>query len=310
MRHHGLRESAHFRVIRSLFSRHSRFISLRSHYVGSFALCLAILLLTATTHAATLSLPTSTPVTRDILQTEIELRTKKLEGINKELQATQNVLSDVQREKSSLQKEVKTLDNSISQLQLNIKADEVTTQKLSFEITSLTYDLQDIESSIEGKGASIAVLFRELQKNENENAIIQFLKHNTLAESLRDAQSLDSLRSQLILDIASLRDLRNAYIQKKGDISNKKSSVEVHQENLKNRQAITAEQKQERASLLAQTKNKESVYQRQINELKKQQQDIADEIEALDATLRTKIDPSLLPTPAQGILAMPISSPH
>ncbi|MCL5733627.1 MAG: M23 family metallopeptidase [Patescibacteria group bacterium] len=45
-----------------------------------------------------------------------------------------------------------------------------------------------------------------------------------------------------------------------------------------------------------------------VDDLKKQQQAIADEIEAIDSVLRTKIDPSLLPAPVPGVLAWPTIS--
>ena len=81
----------------------------------------------------------------------------------------------------------------------------------------------------------------------------------------------------------------------------------VKRKNWENRQKIVKDTKAERQQILQQTKNKESIYEQQFETLRKLQQQIASEIESLDAVLRTKIDPSLLPKAVSGVLGMPIA---
>ena len=258
--------------------------------------------------SAETSLATSTSLSREELENQIQIKAKQLEEINRELLSTRQGLSETKKESASLQRELNVLQNNINQLGLSIKADEITVQKLSLEIDSLNYDLKDIQASITDKRAAIEKILRELQKNDlaKGNLLMVFLRSNSLAEGVLEAQAFKDLQTQLTLDIGNLLNLHEEYNKKIDSANTKRLNLSFHQENLENRKLIVQDQKVERQTILKQTKNKESVFERQLAELEKQQQQIADEVEALDAVLRTKIDPSTLPPMQPGVLAMPV----
>lgn len=246
------------------------------------------------------------PQTREELEQQIKDKSTQLNTLNQAIQTTQSNLKDVQGQKTSLQKEVKTLDYSINQLNLNIKSDQVTTQKINYQIDSIDMDIGEIESSVRQKNSSIADLFRELQRSQSKNTLMLFLENKTISDGLAAAKSLEDIRNQLAVDIQSMKDLKAQYEQKTKDLGAKQKELQFHQENLKNRKQITEDTKQERATLLSQTKDKESAYQKQLADLKKLQEDIANEVEAMDAQLRSKVDPKFLPPLSSGVLGFPI----
>jgi murein DD-endopeptidase MepM/ murein hydrolase activator NlpD len=102
--------------------------------------------------------------------------------------------------------------------------------------------------------------------------------------------------------------LHDEYNGKIQEASQKKQSISFHQQNQVNKKLIVQDQKTERQTLLTKTKNQESLYEKQVTDLEKQQRQIADEVEALDAVLRTKIDPSTLPPLGHGVLSVPIAN--
>jgi len=246
------------------------------------------------------------PTSQADIEKQIQDRAKQLDALDQAIKETQTNLNQVQQQKNSLQQQVKTLDYSINQLNLNIQADAISTQKVSYEIDSINIDLGTIRKSISSKADSISDLFRELQQAQNKSTLQIFLENKTLAEGLAATQSLEDIRAQLSDDILSLQDLQKQYQGKLGNLGDKKQELVADQQNLTNRKQIVQDTKQERTTLLAQTKDKESVYQKQISDLQKQQEDIANEIEALDAALRSKVDPKFLPPISSGVLGMPI----
>lgn len=255
---------------------------------------------------------TSTPgtLTRDELANQIQSRTKQLDEINQQLESTRENLKETSTARKTLQRELNTIQGNISQLNLGIKSDEITVQKLELEIRSLGYDIRDIQDSMVSKRDAVQRSLVELQKNDraNENLLAIFLKNASLADGILEAQNLKNLQSRLAGDIVGLRTLHDEYNQKLDDTSEKKDGITVHQRSLQNKKFIVEDQKEERTGLLTETKNKESEYQKQVTELEKLQQQIANEVEALGAVLRTKIDPALLPPLAPGVLGMPISA--
>jgi murein DD-endopeptidase MepM/ murein hydrolase activator NlpD len=241
------------------------------------------------------------------IQRQLENKNQELEQINKKIQETQEQLKETQGERKNLQRELNTLQQNITQLNLNIKADDITIKKLALEIENLNIDLADIKTSTEDKKAAIAEVLRELQKNDEATLLTIFLKNDTLADGLLETQTLYNLQSRLAVDIANLRKLHEAYNGKIKETDERKTAIGFHQKNLQNRKFIVEDQKTERETILKQTKNKENLYQKQVEELKKQQQEIADEVETLDALLRSEIDPGTLPPLKGGVLGMPVA---
>jgi len=245
---------------------------------------------------------------RDVLEKKIQSKAQELEQINKALLETQKNLSETKSEKVTLKNELNNLEYTGNQLKLNIQSDEVVLQKLNLEIQSLTFDIQDIKSSIEDKKVAVLSIFKQLQRNDQSNVLLSFLQRRSLAQGILEVKNLNDLNTKLNGDILSLKDLHEQLVTKAQESDAKKNKTLVHQKNLENRKIILQDQKKERETILTQTKNKETVYEKQLADLKKIQQGIADEIESINAELRLKIDLNLLPSARAGVLGLPLEN--
>lgn len=271
--------------------------------VGS-SLILGLVGVLCVTHMGTVYAQEAPP--RNDLQQKIQSSAQELEKINKQIEETQNSIKETQAQSKTLTQALRSLDGNIKQLNLGIEGDKISAQKLAYEIQSLGYDLEDIGASIEDKRGAIGELLRELYERGNPNFISIFLKSGTLAGGFQEAQTLSNLTQQLSYDVNKLRDLREEYQSKLDLASEKKRAVTLHQQNLESKKFILADQRSERQELLAATKNQESLYQQNLKELLKRQQEIAAEIEKIEYELRQHIDPTLLPLPRPGVFATPV----
>ena len=241
---------------------------------------------------------------------EVENRIKdqnsELEKLNRQLQETQNKLDGARSEKTSLQSELNVIKNSISQLNLSLKADRLSVEKLTLEIDSLKFDIQDIDGSMETKKISISDLLREMYRNDNTNLLTIILRGDTLADSVLEAQALANTTEQLQSDLSYLEDLKTRKVKKVDEVNNKKNEISIRQKNLENKKQIVEDQEGAKETLLANTKNKESVYQKELEELRKKQDDISDLISKFEEELRIKFDVGVLPTKRPGVLDWPV----
>lgn len=291
-------------------------LSQKKIIVTTATLLLAILVSFAAFAENSSSTPTaettvsSSTASRDELAAKIEERTKQLDEINKELDETKKNLQGTQTQKQTLQGQLNTLSNTASQLNLNIKADEVRIQKLALQIESLGYDIGDIKASLSNKKLAIARLFVELEKTDRENVgvLTTFLKSSSLADGFLEVQNITSLQNKLGDDIENLIKLHDTYVNKISEADDKKQELVYNRENLQQRKFIVEDQKSDKQVLLSKTKNQETLFQKQLKELQELQRQIANEVEALGAILRTKIDPATLPPLKPGVLAMPIKT--
>ncbi|MBI2623670.1 MAG: peptidoglycan DD-metalloendopeptidase family protein [Candidatus Liptonbacteria bacterium] len=248
-------------------------------------------------------------LTREDLEQQIQSRANELQELQPKLEAAQKELRETRAEKTTLQRAVNTIQSNINQLNLSIRADQLTVEKLKLEIESLNYDIGDIASSTSSKTEAIGQVLNEIRRADEAGAglLAMFLRHRSLADGVLEAQTLTNLQQQLTLDIANLRALHETYDAKLVQASEKRSNALYHQNNLQNKKLIVQDQKEEQESLLKETRNRESIYQKQLAELEALRQRIDDEVEALSAVLRTKIDPATLPAVMPGVLAFPVN---
>ncbi len=246
-------------------------------------------------------------LSKEQLEQEILNRSQRLDEINKQLSETKDNLKVTQTQRASLQKEIKNLESSISTLQLSIKGDTLSVEKLSLEIESLQLDISDIQETLIRKRDGIESTLRAMQKNQDDGLLTLLLRSESLADSVFRAQSISHIQDQLSTDMETLRDLQAQYTEKLNAISGKKGQIVQHKKDLENKKYIVEDQKQVQQRVLKQTKNQETLYAQQLTKLQKEQQDIASEIELLDATLRAKIDPNGLPATGHGVLGFPLS---
>jgi len=240
------------------------------------------------------------------LENRIKEQNSELEKLNIQLQETQSKLDSTRSEKASLQSELNFIKNSISQLNLSLKADRVSVEKLTLEIDSLKFDIQDIDGSVAAKKISISDLLREMHRNDSTNLLTIILRGDTLAESVLEAQALTNTTQQLQTGLNYLEDLRVRKVDKVNEVNNKKNEISARQKNLESKKQIIEDQESFKATLLANTKNQESVYQSELEELRKKQDDISDQISKFEEELRVKFDVGVLPTKRHGVLEWPV----
>ncbi|MBI5732868.1 peptidoglycan DD-metalloendopeptidase family protein, partial [Candidatus Jorgensenbacteria bacterium] len=106
-----------------------------------------------------------------------------------------------------------------------------------------------------------------------------------------------------------LRGLQAEFKDKLVEGQNKKREREIEQGSLLNRQDIVVDQKEEKKKLLSQTNNQEKIYQQQVADLDKKQEEISKTIETFEDQLRTSFDPSLLPIKRPGVFNFPVIDP-
>lgn len=237
------------------------------------------------------------------LKSRIEEKSKELEALQTQISETQNKLDSVSSQSKSLSREIKSTEYTIRNLELNIRGSEINIDKLSLEIENLGIRLSDTEEMILEKKSTIAAIIRDINQRERNSVLETFLSGNSLTDSVAELSDLEELQCSLSDEITSLRSLSSLLNDNIKETDSKKNSLKNEQLNLKSRKNIVEDQKTYKETILKETKNQESVYQKQLSELEKKQESINDEIEALESILRKNFNASLAPN--RGYLVMP-----
>lgn len=278
-------------------------------YLGASHIAKAFTVLTTVSLIALALYPAGVfALTAEELKAAIDAKNAELEKVNAQIEKTQTTLNATAAFATTLTKQIGTIDKNINQVTLNIKSSELTIDKLALQIASLEDGLEAQERDLEAKRASMSATMRQLQEKDNENLLMIFLQSGSLAEGLAKSQGILDLNDGLLVAISDIERLKGEITQKLGEVNEKKGSKEKESETLKAKKAIIEDQKAERSALLKSTKNQESTYQKQLAELQAQQEEIAKEVDDIEAKLRGDFDQSLIPTPGKGELGYPLAT--
>lgn len=240
------------------------------------------------------------------LQQAIEEKTKVLQSVTQKILETQKNLSEAEQKSGSLKNELGRIDYKVNQLNLSIKSSEITLEKLNLEISALEYEISEAENKTTLKKSAIEDLLRSIQQKDGEGGVLSFLKGKTLASSFSEFQNIVALGDNLSDGVRELSIIRQNLEIKLKEVAEKKRGSEEEKQTLRFRKTLAEEQKADRKSLLAQTKNLEKAYQNQLEELKEQQEAIFDEITKIEDEMRARFDASLLPGKRPGVFEWPI----
>lgn len=241
------------------------------------------------------------------IKKRIEERSKELEVINNKINQTQGQINDLSSQGKTLSKEIKNTEYTIKNLEFGIKSSEVNIDKLKLEVDDLSGQITETQNQINSKKDSISSLVRALNQAEKKDILELILSKGSLSDTVSELNNLGKLQSSLAQDIESLKLLSEEINADIKSTAQKKTGLEVERENLRNKRYIVEDQKVYKQALLQQTKNKESIYQKQLSELEKKQAEISAEIDSLEVTLRKNFDVNLIPTKGHGVLLRPVA---
>ncbi len=242
------------------------------------------------------------------LKRSIDEKSKELQAVNEQIQATHRNLVEIEEKGKTLKREIQAFDYRISQTNLGIKASQIKIERYRLEIESLENGIVEKTLKAREVRSGVAEMLRELQTKDRDSLFMAFLRNQSLADSLQETESVTRLSSELTDQVQELEAVKAELTGSLESVHDKKAAVEGEQQTLKSRRVASEEERGQRQTFLVTTKNQEKLYQEQLKELQQMQDAIAAEIEAIEHELRSRIDPNLLPIPRPGVLAWPTSS--
>jgi murein DD-endopeptidase MepM/ murein hydrolase activator NlpD len=245
--------------------------------------------------------------TKEELQGQISSKQDQIKQLDIEIANYQKKISQTGSQKASLNKELSILELSRKKLQADIA---VTQNKISITNSTIKNLDQGIKTTAErvlDNQKALALSLR-LVNSEEQMSLPEFIVSGENTTELWDSLSrYQSLGQQVDELISTLR-------QDKKELEGDKAQKEVEKKSLTNlegqltdQKIITEQTKQAKNTLLTETKNKESAYQKLLADKLKKKQQVESEILAAEAALRYTATPGQLPKTGTGVLAWPIA---
>ncbi|MCR4323107.1 MAG: peptidoglycan DD-metalloendopeptidase family protein [Candidatus Azambacteria bacterium] len=236
--------------------------------------------------------------------TEKENEIKELERKNAQYQGqldvTKQASTSLKNEITKVEKEINGLTITISKTQSRIFETNVRVEELKEQIAVK-------EEEIEVARERLAHMIRALNSRDDAGLLSLVLSANTFSDVFSQQQYIVNMQREVQANLNSLKDFKQELQSFKASQENEKASLNTLEDNLQVQREIVTDQKSGKQTLLKQTKNKETEYQRLIAAIERQRQASEKEINVLEAKLRLAIDKEKLPVGA-GILKWPIDT--
>lgn len=246
-------------------------------------------------------------------QTKVEDLQSKISERNTQIQALEAEIASYNREVDRVGKEAKTLQTTLKSLDLTQKKvnTDLTLTERKISKTSLT--IEDLGTTIKTAGQQIESnteviknLINQIYQTESQTPVETFLQYKTFTELWDKLESTRQVQKQIKFKTDELSDLKIDLSDKKVQTEAERKRLELLQDNLEDKKKIVEYNKQEKAKVLAQTKNTESAYKTLLKEKEAQKAAFEKELFDYESALRLEVDPSRLPDSRPGILSWPL----
>ncbi|MDO8482498.1 MAG: peptidoglycan DD-metalloendopeptidase family protein [bacterium] len=253
---------------------------------------------------------TQTPVRADLvddLKSKIDERNKVIADLEKEIAEYQ-----VEVEKTGAQ--AKNLKNKIASLELTRKKLSAEISVIQNKISSATLTIRKLDSQIVDAEATIkrtldgiAVTIRETNMEESNSFVETLLNYQKISTFLDKVESLENLNQGLKAALAEVQEAKAELEAKNIEAQGKRRELRALAGDLSDKKKVAEYNKTQTTKVFNDTKNKQSNFQKILNEKIALRNAFERELLKYESELKFAIDPTSLPSIGSGVLKWPLA---
>ncbi len=239
------------------------------------------------------------------LQNKINNSQTEIQKIEAEIRKYEAELREISKKRKTLSNALREIEISRKKILNEIYLTEKQIEKLQKQIEDLNNDLNNKEEKIEQNKKLLAKLLRIMHVNE-EKTFAEILLSNNFTELLRELENIKKLQelikennAQLEKEKRNLEDLQNELNRKKKELENKKAELSSKKKSLDIARAA-------QAKLVAQTKNKESNYQKLLAKKRKAKEEFEKQLMEYESRLKYILNPNSIPKAGSKVFIWPL----
>lgn len=248
-------------------------------------------------------------------ETAAELQSN-LDSLSAKIQALDKEIAEYNKKISTTQGEAKTLKSALASLELrrtalskDIQSTQLKIQQTQANIVVTQEKIGITETKLDRNKSALAQTIRSLVYQDSE--ISPFVR--TLAPGARISDMIEELKKSA--DVShSISGKVNDLITTRQDLDTQKTVFETNKQKLQSLNASLNDQKQlveantkEKSTLLVETKNKESEYQKLLSDRKTKKDSLEAEMLSVESKLKAFTNVASLPKTGKGVLQYPVA---
>lgn len=226
-----------------------------------------------------------------------------LENKNKEIQRQ---LDDLSKQKNSLNTALKQLDLTRKKLISDISITENKIQKKNLEIKELGFQIGTKEDSISGGLSAINSEIRNINEMEQESIVEKILSSEKISDTWNYIDNIATVRDRIRTHIIELNAVKGQLEDTRQITTDAKQELVSLKSELADQKKIVDQNTKEKKKFLAQTKNSEVLYQKNLKANIAKKDAFEKELRDYESQLKFILNPAELPGP--GVLSWPLDN--
>lgn len=249
-----------------------------------------------------------TALTVDQLKAQIDQRNNQIQQLEAEITQYNGQLNVVNSQAKTLQSTLKTLDLTQKKITTDLNLTDTKINKTELTLEQISGQIKDTENNIDTNKKALYSLIRILNDNDNKSLIESILDSKNIGDVWGEVDALQTIQNQIKNKIDEFKVLNTDLASKQAESQNQQKQLTVFKQDLTGKNQAVLQTKQEKATLLAQTKNQETVFQNLINAKKAQEAQFESDIYNFESQLNIIINTNSYPVPKHGILSWPLDN--
>lgn len=241
------------------------------------------------------------------IQKSIDAKNAEIQALQQEVAQYQNQVNQIKDQANTLQGTLNVIGNNQKQLQKNLTLTTKKAQKTALTIEQNQAQIGDLGRGISKNTLAIAQAIRLLNRHDNESLLELVISDGTVSDFMKDVDQVLDLQSSLHGHVEGMQSAKQGLEQAQQSLADRKKELETLSNQLKDQKKVVDVQAAEKKNLLNETKNKESEYQKLVEDRKKQIEALTAEIFEYESKLKFTLNPNSLPSSGSEALGWPLA---
>lgn len=242
----------------------------------------------------------------DDLQNKIDQTSQQIKKLEEEIKSYNKEIIKTSSEANNLKNTLKVLDTTYKKLNKDISLTENKILKTNLNLQDINSNILKTQKTIDINSKALKELLNNIRQKDDTTFVEIFLTYDTFMDFYNQLDTLSYLQRQLKIKTDELKDLNEDLNSQKVTKENEKQKLGYLKSDLSDRQKLVEQNKKEKNILLADTKNKESLYKKILAEKQAQKDAFEKELFEFESKLQYQIDPSSIPNARNNVLSWPL----
>ena len=246
--------------------------------------------------------------TPEELERDIAKHNEQIVELDKEIAAYERQLTEIGSQKQTLQSTVGGLEIQQKQLQTKIRATKNKISALGLEIKELSGDIVDKEVLIEHGTDALGASIRSINQSSRQSLVETVLGGSTISSLWEEVEAVQQVQTAVRENVSALLRAKESLTKSRAESETKHRKLSTERSTLSAQEQSLTITVREHKNLLAETREKESVFQELLEEKRMAKIAFENALLDLESRLEYAYDPSTVPRAAGGILRWPLDN--